>query len=206
MNKTIVFKRNKILNKGGRKFLYSIEDSGLYEIDDKIEQILALSGHTINELFIKLVKEKNMEVEEINNLLQMIYSAGLVLDSNSDETDSENMRLAALTLMVSQECNMKCAYCYGDTINVNAANLIFSLSVSSEFESRTRPALYIICNKLFISSTSIFFSFTSLINNSLIVCPLNANICSILSSISYSPLSSMLYKNFLPPCSIFYSV
>lgn len=42
----------------GRKFLYSIEDSGLYEIDDKIEQILALSGHTINELFIKLVKEK----------------------------------------------------------------------------------------------------------------------------------------------------
>lgn len=68
MNKTIVFKRNKILNKGGRKFLYSIEDSGLYEIDDKIEQILALSGHTINELFIKLVKEKNMEVEEINNL------------------------------------------------------------------------------------------------------------------------------------------
>lgn len=101
MNKTIVFKRNKILNKGGRKFLYSIEDSGLYEIDDKIEQILALSGHTINELFIKLVKEKNMEVEEINNLLQMIYSAGLVLDSNSDETDSENMRLAALTLMVS---------------------------------------------------------------------------------------------------------
>ena len=83
MNKTIVFKRNKILNKGGRKFLYSIEDSGLYEIDDKIEQILALSGHTINELFIKLVKEKNMEVEEINNLLQMIYSAGLVLDSNS---------------------------------------------------------------------------------------------------------------------------
>lgn len=28
MNKTIVFKRNKILNKGGRKFLYSIEDSG----------------------------------------------------------------------------------------------------------------------------------------------------------------------------------
>lgn len=114
MNKTIVFKRNKILNKGGRKFLYSIEDSGLYEIDDKIEQILALSGHTINELFIKLVKEKNMEVEEINNLLQMIYSAGLVLDSNSDETDSENMRLAALTLMVSQECNMKCAYCYGD--------------------------------------------------------------------------------------------
>ena len=50
------------------------------------KELLALSGHTINELFIKLVKEKNMEVEEINNLLQMIYSAGLVLDSNSDET------------------------------------------------------------------------------------------------------------------------
>lgn len=44
----------------------------------------------------------------------MIYSAGLVLDSNPDETDSGSMRLAALTLMVSQECNMKCAYCYGD--------------------------------------------------------------------------------------------
>ncbi len=44
----------------------------------------------------------------------MIYSAGLVLDSNPDETDSGSMRLVALTLMVSQECNMKCAYCYGD--------------------------------------------------------------------------------------------
>lgn len=114
MNKTIVFKPNKIFNKGGRKFLYSIEDSGLYEIDDKIEYILVLSGYTPDELFSKLAKEKNMEIEEIKNLLQMIYSAGLVLDSNPDETDSGSMRLAALTLMVSQECNMKCAYCYGD--------------------------------------------------------------------------------------------
>lgn len=44
----------------------------------------------------------------------MIYDAGLVLDSNSDETESENMQLVALTLMICQECNMKCAYCYGD--------------------------------------------------------------------------------------------
>ena len=44
----------------------------------------------------------------------MIYDAGLVLDSNSDETESENMQLAALTLMICQECNMKCAYYYGD--------------------------------------------------------------------------------------------
>lgn len=114
MNKTIVFKPNKIFNMGERKFLYSIEDSRLFEIDDKLEQILALSGHKLEELFSRLAKEKNIEIEEIKNLLQMIYNAGLVLDSNSDETDSESMQLAALTLMISQECNMKCAYCYGD--------------------------------------------------------------------------------------------
>ncbi len=114
MDKIVAFKPNKIFRKGGRKFLYSIEDSGLYEIDDKLEQILALNGCTSDELFCKLVKEKNMEIEEINKLLQMIYSAGLVLNSDSDKDTSGNMQLAALTLMVSQECNMKCVYCYGD--------------------------------------------------------------------------------------------
>ena len=114
MDKIIVFKPTKIFNIGERKFLYSIEDSRLFEIDDKLEQILALSGHSVEELFNMVAKEKNIEIEETKNLLQMIYDAGLVLDSNSDETESENMQLAALTLMICQECNMKCAYCYGD--------------------------------------------------------------------------------------------
>ncbi len=114
MDKIIVFKPTKIFNIGERKFLYSIEDSRLFEIDDKLEQILALSGHSVEELFNRFAKEKNIEIEETKNLLQMIYDAGLVLDSNSDETESENMQLAALTLMICQECNMKCAYCYGD--------------------------------------------------------------------------------------------
>ena len=51
MDKIIVFKPTKIFNIGERKFLYSIEDSRLFEIDDKLEQILALSGHSVEELF-----------------------------------------------------------------------------------------------------------------------------------------------------------
>ena len=91
MDKIIGFKPKKIVNLGEIKVVYRIEDSRLFEIDDKLEQILALSGHSVEELFNRFAKEKNIEIEETKNLLQMIYDAGLVLDSNSDETESENM-------------------------------------------------------------------------------------------------------------------
>ena len=68
MDKIIVFKPTKIFNIGERKFLYSIEDSRLFEIDDKLEQILALSGHSVEELFNIFAKEKNIEIEETKNL------------------------------------------------------------------------------------------------------------------------------------------
>lgn len=115
MDNKIIFKSHKIINKKNRKFLYCIYDSSLYEIDDKIEQILAMNGCTLNELLHQLSENKNIESDEAKQLLQMLYSAGLVEGlSKPIETDTEGMQLAALTLMISQECNMKCKYCYGD--------------------------------------------------------------------------------------------
>ena len=114
MNDKIFFKPYKIFEHGNRKFLYCIDDSALYEIDSKIEQILALGGNTLKELLDGLTETHKMEPEEIKKLLQMIYSAGLVESSKSSEMKNEQMQLAALTLMISQECNMKCGYCYGD--------------------------------------------------------------------------------------------
>jgi hypothetical protein len=64
MDKIIVFKPTKIFNIGERKFLYSIEDSRLFEIDDKLEQILALSGHSVEELFNIFAKEKILKLRK----------------------------------------------------------------------------------------------------------------------------------------------
>ena len=114
MNDKIFFKPYKIFERGNRKFLYCIDDSGLYEIDNKIEQILALSGHTLKELLDELMETYKIEPKETKKLVQMLYSAGLVESSNSIEIENKQMQLAALTLMISQECNMKCGYCYGD--------------------------------------------------------------------------------------------
>lgn len=93
MDNKIIFKSHKIFNRKNRKFLYCIYDSALYEIDDKLEQILAMNGCTLNELLYQLSENKNIESDEAKQLLQMLYSAGLVEDfSKPIETDVEAKR------------------------------------------------------------------------------------------------------------------
>lgn len=113
MNKTIVFKPNRIFNQEGRKFLYSVEDSALFEIDDKLEQVMELSGHTAQDMLSELVMVKKMDPEEVKNMIRMIAEAGLIEDSDTEKRENK-IELSAITLMVCQECNMKCAYCYGE--------------------------------------------------------------------------------------------
>ena len=116
MNRMITFKPTKIFARNGRKFLYSVEDSALYEIDDNLEYAMTLGGNTINDILLNLVNKKNMSVEDATEMIQMIAEAGLIVDPNEDGNKKKHldMNLSALTLMVCQECNMKCAYCYGE--------------------------------------------------------------------------------------------
>lgn len=114
MSEAVIFKPNRIFEREGRKFLYSIEDSALYEIDDKLEQVIELDGLTMQEIFTKLVMVKNMDADEVRNLLQMIYEADLIDGMDKSPKKNPRINLSSLTLMVCQECNMKCAYCYGE--------------------------------------------------------------------------------------------
>ena len=124
---TINFKPSKVFARAGRKFLYSVETGALYEIDDRLEYALSLSGSTVKDMLAKLVNDKNMTVVEATEMLKNLANAGLVILANAEEQkESNGMNLCALTLMVSQECNMRCAYCYGDCGEYNNKGMMTS--------------------------------------------------------------------------------
>ena len=124
---TINFKPSKVFARAGRKFLYSVETGALYEIDDRLEYALSLSGSTVKDMLAKLVNDKNMTVVEATEMLKNLANAGLVISANAEEQkESNGMNLCALTLMVSQECNMRCAHCYGDCGEYNNKGMMTS--------------------------------------------------------------------------------
>lgn len=116
--RNIAYNLHKIFELNGKYYLYIVNTSGLFEIDERLKKVLELEGKTSTEIYekVKDIFSKNEFFELIKSLCDLD-----VIDNNTDE----NMLLAyetdcsALTLMVAQECNMRCAYCYGDAGEYN---------------------------------------------------------------------------------------
>ncbi len=111
-NPYLIFK-----NKENNYFLYLIHNNAIYAIDEQILMMLsqseklyedaqmALADFIANEEFEKLYQ--NMQD------VQLIYADKIesVEEKQNYETKAD---LRGITLMVIQQCNLRCTYCYGD--------------------------------------------------------------------------------------------
>lgn len=96
-------------------YLYTINTSGLFEIDNITKAILACEGMTIGEACKRL--QETITREEVVNILSEMSLAGFMRNSirQNDFLDKEvNKKISAIILMVVQECNLRCVYCYGN--------------------------------------------------------------------------------------------
>ena len=111
----VYFYPYKIFEAEGRKYLYTIYASGLFEIDNTIVKILQLNGSTIGE--IKEELSTNYPEDKIFELLADMENEKVLYrnDIHNDESQmTDKASFSALTLMLAQECNMRCTYCYGE--------------------------------------------------------------------------------------------
>lgn len=111
----ICFYPYRIFEINKRKYLYTIKSSGIYEIDDRTEKLFENNNETVDEMRKRL--EDDFNETEFNEIIRAMIQENVLYCEEALELDvvSEiESNISALTLMVAQECNMRCTYCYGE--------------------------------------------------------------------------------------------
>lgn len=114
-NTVIRFYPYKEFSINGKSYLYTINASGLFEIDRKTKEILKCEGLTIDEACRKI--HDKIRREEVLNILTDMLQANFLVNSK-EQADSIieeiDKKISAIILMIVQECNLRCVYCYGN--------------------------------------------------------------------------------------------
>lgn len=111
----ICFYPYKIFKINNRKYLYTIKASGIYEIDDRTEKLFQYNNGTVGEIRKRL--EEDFNETEFNEIIRdMVQEKVLYCEEKPklDDVSGIESNISALTLMIAQECNMRCTYCYGE--------------------------------------------------------------------------------------------
>ncbi|MDZ5255179.1 PapB family radical SAM/SPASM ranthipeptide maturase [Clostridium sp. LIBA-8841] len=105
----------KIFKQNNKIYLYTINSNGLFELDYRTLLLIENEGKSIKEAYnnLKHLFSKNEFIEVLIQMEQVEFLKGFEKIYNND-TYLLDKKLSSLTLMVIQECNMRCKYCYGD--------------------------------------------------------------------------------------------
>lgn len=102
-------------DKIGNQYLYLIDDNAIFLLDEKSKKMLSLEGLKFNDAYVEL--SDIMTKEEFQTLFDNMVRAGLIVSDKGPvlkEEKKEEITLNGLTLMIIQECNLRCTYCYGE--------------------------------------------------------------------------------------------
>ncbi|WP_195430404.1 radical SAM protein [Clostridium sp. D46t1_190503_E9] len=115
MDTHIKFSNFKIFQNDDHKYMYCVNDSKIFEIDDRTLALLNEEGKTYEEI------EKDLSSlfskEELDELINSMREFGII--ENKDDNIENNYdintdNLSAIILLVAQDCNLRCSYCYAD--------------------------------------------------------------------------------------------
>lgn len=113
MGKTIDFIDFKIFENNEQKYVYSIKDNKICEVDDKVIKLLGQSGkeykeiqHAMTDVFSKV---------ELNRIIEQLDECNFIEKEIEEELiDKETNGISSIILLVAQDCNLRCSYCYAD--------------------------------------------------------------------------------------------
>ena len=106
------FNPYRIFNIDDRIYLYVINTSGLFEIDSGFLKLLSEEGNTIESVYLSI--QDIFSYDEFESILKdMVQARIMYSEVHLIQVEEENS-ISALSLMIIQECNMRCKYCYGE--------------------------------------------------------------------------------------------
>ena len=103
------FSVTKIIKENDQTYLYNSENGGIYKIDEEVEAIL--SCKTLQQVYDLVGDETKADA-----ICKKMKDARVIVDEamKNDTTDTQAGKITYMILMISQNCNLNCTYCFGD--------------------------------------------------------------------------------------------
>ena len=105
----------KILKRNGKIYLYVVDDTAIYCIDENTEKILNSDGESCSDIYEKV--KDGMSKEAFANLITQLKEANIIDNGCALEKEQfvyGKFGVSALILLIVQDCNLRCSYCYGE--------------------------------------------------------------------------------------------
>lgn len=125
MENTINFTKFKIFQNNGHKYIYCVKDSKICEVDDRTLALLNQSGKTYDE--IKDTLGPLFYENELNGLINQMETYGFIekeMYKSKKRHVEVSSDISSLLLLVVQDCNLRCSYCYADGGNYQHAGVM----------------------------------------------------------------------------------
>lgn len=111
----IKYNNYKIFNdKNGNEYLFLINNNALFKLDKNSKSILELEGMEEKKAYEKM--SEKLSYEDFQKLFNDMEQIGLLVGKKKsyvNELRENEISLMGITLMIIQECNLRCTYCYG---------------------------------------------------------------------------------------------
>jgi uncharacterized protein len=121
MNNILCFNPIKILKNNNKKYLFNINNAGLFEIDDNVEKLVLLNGKDYDEAYSKF--GEIWDKDHFRNLINQLKNNKILKNNSSDIICEYNQKndISSLVMFVTQMCNLSCKYCFGNEGEYNGA-------------------------------------------------------------------------------------
>ena len=106
----------KVFHVNEKKYIITNAASAIFEIDDMIMDLISCSGLTEEE--VKNTLEERYGEDQLKDLIQNLTDNYVIKSNENVKTLQKIERdlpvVNSVTLMVCQECNLRCSYCFGE--------------------------------------------------------------------------------------------
>lgn len=113
MDTIINFTDFKVFENLDQKYIYCVKDNKICEVDDRTLALLSQKGKTYEQLKNEL--SSAFSENEFDELMDSMYEYGFIETEDKESKDNCNETstgLLGINLLVVQDCNLRCSYCY----------------------------------------------------------------------------------------------
>lgn len=107
----IYFKPYKIFHVDGKIFIFNIDSTAIYQIDERTLKVIQQSGKTKADIYREVSNQ--FTKKDFDELIEKMDELNFV-DKGEEPIIKSKMSIGTITLMLIQGCNMRCSYCYAD--------------------------------------------------------------------------------------------
>lgn len=114
-NESIKFYPYKLFEKDDKTYLFASKTGGMYLIDDNVKKLLEFDGkgYEVAEKHFESIGLKSEFIDAVNT-----FEKKCVIETEENMNQLLNApnvkrNISSITLMVVQDCNLRCKYCYG---------------------------------------------------------------------------------------------